>query len=125
MRLSTSCLPISKNCCIVPDEAAEDQVSGTHVKDFLLGRIGRKHAVELELLLPNQQLVVSIIHVYAGPLASLPRLLELNPNEGSHSYCDSYGAGILYIGLEYSRGLPGSTAHERNLLDSSQGCHPS
>jgi hypothetical protein len=50
MRLSTSCLPISKNGCIVPDEAAEDQVPGAHIKDLLLGGVGRKHAVELELL---------------------------------------------------------------------------
>jgi len=97
MRLSTSCLPVSKNGCIVPDEAAEDQVSGTHVKYLLLGRIGRKHSVKLELLLSYEQLVVSIIHVDAGSLASLPRLLELNPNEGPHSYCNSHGAGILNI----------------------------
>lgn len=124
MRLSTSSLSIGKNGCIVPDEAPEDQVSGAHVKDFLLGRIGRKHAVKLELLLSNQQLVVSIIHVYAGPLASLPRLLELNPNEGSHSYCDSYRAGILNI-MRKTMGLLGSTTHERNLQDSSRECHPS
>lgn len=98
MRLSTSCLPISKNGCIVPDEAPEDQVSGAHVKDLLLGGIGRKHAVELELLLPYEQLVVSIIHVDAGSLASLTGLLEFYPNEGPHSHCNSYGAGILNIG---------------------------
>ena len=97
MRLSTSCLAISKNGCIVPDEAAEDQVPGARIKDLLLGRVGRKHAVELELLLPYEQLVVSIIHVDAGPLASLTGLLELNPNEGPHSHCDSYRAGILNI----------------------------
>jgi hypothetical protein len=64
----------------------------------LLGGIGRKHAVKLELLLPNEQLVISIIHVDAGPLASLTGLLELYPNEGSHSHCNSNGAGILNIG---------------------------
>jgi hypothetical protein len=46
----------------------------------LLGRVGRKNAVELELLLPYEQLIVSIIHVNAGPLASLTGLLELYPD---------------------------------------------
>ena len=98
MRLSTSCLPISKNGCIVSDEAPEDQVPGAHIKDLLLGGIGRKHAVELELLLSYEQLVVSIIHVDAGPLASLTGLLELYPNQRPNSHCDSYGAGILNTG---------------------------
>ena len=95
MRLSTPCLSISKNGCIVSDKAAEYQVSGTHIKDLLLGGVGRKHSVELELLLPNEQLFVSIIHVDAGPLASLTRFLELYPDKGSHSHSDSHGAGIL------------------------------
>ncbi len=102
MRLPTSCLPISKNCCIIPDEAAEDQVSGAHIKDLLLGRVGRKHAVELELLLPYEQLVVSIIHVDASPLTSLTGLLEFDPDEGPHSNCDPYGAGILNVGLDHA-----------------------